>query len=173
MEVRGGEGRVADEGRRAARTCTRTRNPSFSDSTAIDNRLTRTYHAHKPGRALRLSVESAEASSRASSPAPVSAKGVPSLPTIVGSPNVDVARKKGPRRAPAERSDPGGGESQRNATLNAPVKTKRAVHKRTLELETDHGEEAVVGGGPKGKGGPKGGAVAPIKRDQVSTVTSK
>jgi hypothetical protein len=158
--------------RRMGRSCLRT-GTIFSTRIQVSPNISypRSY-AHPLGRSLRQSVERAEAGSRASSPTPVSAKGGSSLPTIVGSPNVDAARKMPPPRNPVGRSEPGADVSKRNALLNTPVKTKRVVHKRTLELENDRGEEAVVGGGPKGKGGSKGGAVAPvIKRDQVTTVT--
>lgn len=61
---------------------------------------------------------------------------------------------------------------QSNAVATAPVKTKRAVQKRTLELEADRSEEAVVGTGLKQGKGQKASAVAVVKRDQVTKLTA-
>ena len=59
---------------------------------------------------------------------------------------------------------------QSNAVATAPVKTKRVVQKRTLELEADRREEAVVGTGTLKQGKGQKASAAVVKRDQVTTV---
>ena len=109
-------------------------------------------------------MESAEASSRTATPAEgararagAGAGDVPPLPTIAGSPNIEKQKK------------PPSYNMSSNAAAAAPVKSKRALQKRTRETEAaDRNEEAATAAGrsaPKAKP-----AVAPVKRDQVTTM---